>query len=334
MVKEKKMNHFVRPPQAAKYGTGNGSSYENAWNGMAKIDWKRVKCNDTIHVSGDHVNTETKHKVITIKTAGIWIKGPATFTKYVFTFDGINGLRFEDLTFINSGQFRAEKSTWIYFARCNFQSLHTDNEVFCWLLPGNDDWGFEHCEFSDCGVGIYSRFAGDAPSANRLVVIHCNFHDIGTDAHPHQDGHAIGIQEGHGHRIFHVTTENTGEAISFWSRFNKDMTDIEVSDCTINSVRNKSTTEGGGIVFSGSIKAAQNLPKPGSRANIRILRNRIADTDGNGIRTNYRDAVKIERNEIRDYGQDPRNENNAVAIFQSNPFGAVNTTLVKKNKIY
>ena len=30
---------YVRPERAAGYGTGDGMSYENAWNGLASADW-------------------------------------------------------------------------------------------------------------------------------------------------------------------------------------------------------------------------------------------------------------------------------------------------------
>ncbi|TMH28080.1 MAG: hypothetical protein E6H63_09320 [Betaproteobacteria bacterium] len=30
---------YVRPQCEAGYGTGDGVSYENAWNGLASVDW-------------------------------------------------------------------------------------------------------------------------------------------------------------------------------------------------------------------------------------------------------------------------------------------------------
>jgi hypothetical protein len=30
---------YVRPERASRYGAGDGTSYENAWNGFASIDW-------------------------------------------------------------------------------------------------------------------------------------------------------------------------------------------------------------------------------------------------------------------------------------------------------
>ena len=30
---------YVRPERESRYGAGDGTSYENAWNGLAAVDW-------------------------------------------------------------------------------------------------------------------------------------------------------------------------------------------------------------------------------------------------------------------------------------------------------
>jgi len=30
---------YVRPERQSRYGAGDGTSYENAWNGLAAVDW-------------------------------------------------------------------------------------------------------------------------------------------------------------------------------------------------------------------------------------------------------------------------------------------------------
>ena len=30
---------YVRPERASRYGAGDGTSYESAWNGLAAVDW-------------------------------------------------------------------------------------------------------------------------------------------------------------------------------------------------------------------------------------------------------------------------------------------------------
>ena len=33
---------YVRPQRAEGYGSGDGTSYENAWNGLAAVDWEAM----------------------------------------------------------------------------------------------------------------------------------------------------------------------------------------------------------------------------------------------------------------------------------------------------
>ena len=43
---------FVRPTSANNYGLGDGTSYENAWNGFSEINWSILGGGDTLYVSG------------------------------------------------------------------------------------------------------------------------------------------------------------------------------------------------------------------------------------------------------------------------------------------
>lgn len=46
---------YVRPQRDAGYGTGNGTSYDNAWNGLAAVDWSAVSAGEPaqLWVCGD-----------------------------------------------------------------------------------------------------------------------------------------------------------------------------------------------------------------------------------------------------------------------------------------
>jgi len=46
---------YVRPARAEGYGSGDGSSYESAWNGMQAVDWDAVRAGGpaTLWVCGD-----------------------------------------------------------------------------------------------------------------------------------------------------------------------------------------------------------------------------------------------------------------------------------------
>ncbi len=46
---------YVRPSKQGGYGLGDGSSYENAWNGFAEVDWQQVRSAEpaTVWVCGN-----------------------------------------------------------------------------------------------------------------------------------------------------------------------------------------------------------------------------------------------------------------------------------------
>src|SRR5437763_886648 len=50
-VRSEAANWFVRP-NGATYGSGNGSSWTNAWSGFSSIAWGSVACGDTIWIAG------------------------------------------------------------------------------------------------------------------------------------------------------------------------------------------------------------------------------------------------------------------------------------------
>jgi len=46
---------YVRPQCEAGYGNGDGTSYDNAWNGLAAVDWSAVSAGEPaqLWVCGD-----------------------------------------------------------------------------------------------------------------------------------------------------------------------------------------------------------------------------------------------------------------------------------------
>ncbi len=46
---------YVRPGRDGGYGSGDGSSYENAWNGFKEVDWRAVRASEpaTVWVCGN-----------------------------------------------------------------------------------------------------------------------------------------------------------------------------------------------------------------------------------------------------------------------------------------
>jgi len=323
--------YYIQPPQAKPYGKGDGSSLANSWNGWSSIDWDKVSTGDILQVSGTHNNTGARFAALSVKKPGVTIRGSkAVFDRYYFDFEGISNITWDSLKFTNSGQFQAPGAKSIVIKNCWFNGLDPSNDHFIRLYPGNDDWVLDNTLVENSGTGLYSiiDLVGHAPSAQRITVKNCHFRNIGTKEHPHQDGHAIGIQEGCGHKISNVWTENTGEAISFWARSTEKMTDITVDSCKVETVHKEKNTDGHGIVISGSHDST--LPKAGWRSNIKITNNNVANTDGNAIRSNIRDKIVITGNHVQKYGlageyKDP--------IFLLNPFGPTDNSGVKNNTV-
>ena len=54
---------YVRPERDARYGAGDGTSYENAWNGLASVDWSALAASGParILVCGERVVTLEVH---------------------------------------------------------------------------------------------------------------------------------------------------------------------------------------------------------------------------------------------------------------------------------
>lgn len=293
-------------------------------NSWASFDWSQVPFGATVQVM-DQINTE-KIKPLQMRgcKGGLTIKGPARIEGFYFDFHGIHGITWENISFVNCGQFRAEGSTWIAAVGCTFSRIAKGQDIWIQLGPGNDNWTIDRCLIEFAGCGIYTRF-GNGPPANRLLVLNSTFRNIGTAEYPHADSHAVGVQEGSGHLISGCSTDNTGEAISLWARRDKPMTNILIQNCTIRNVRACANTEGHGIVVSGSHDFVKELPKAGWRAGIQIAHNDIAGAAGNGIRSNARDKVFIFGNTIAKCGREP--------IFLHNHFGSADWSGVKGNAI-
>ena len=62
---------YVRPEREACYGAGDGTSYENAWNGLGAVDWQALAaaapallfvCGERLIVLEVHWNTRATLK--------------------------------------------------------------------------------------------------------------------------------------------------------------------------------------------------------------------------------------------------------------------------------
>lgn len=301
---------YVRPA-GRTYGTAKGTSYANAWAGMAAIKWDRVAQGDQIKVAGRHAPTGSGLLPINIRKSGVTIErysgnDPAIFIAHYPVMKKVSGvvwkyIRFEDSAAIGGDNTVGAKG--IKFLFCGMKRLIQGNNIFIELRKGNDDWVIQNCLISYAPNAIYTRIT-DGPAANRLTVNRCTIDHIGAGDYLDEDGHAVGIQEGSGHKITNNVIDRTGTAIELWARKFGQVTDSEISGNTITNVTAKSVTIGAGIMIGGTYDVATNFPKPGWRNGHRVFNNTISGCDGNGIRAaSMRDSLYEDNNTITDVGR-------------------------------
>lgn len=300
------MKYYVRP-SGTKYGAGHGRNRSNAWSGTDAINWKVIKSGDSILLTGDYKWDGKKIKGLTIQKDGVSIiadtnqpKYPPVLYGYYVNFNGHHNITLEGLKFVDGGQIRGEKSTKIKIKNCAFSKLNPSNMIFIELRYGNHDWTIDGCTFEYCGNAIYSRIIADEPidPPNRLTVCNCVFRNISTDKWTDEDGHAVGIQGGSGHRIYNNKSLITGSAICCWAPFSMKMTDIKIYGNVIEKCGKLAIAMGRGIEISGSLDIKNDMPKPGWRSGVEITDNIIDTCDDYGISTNIRDEVGLRGNKI------------------------------------
>ena len=64
---------YVRPAREGGYGTGDGSSYDNAWNGFKEVKWEEVRSQEpaTVWVCG---NDERPSEFMTVQVELSYLK--------------------------------------------------------------------------------------------------------------------------------------------------------------------------------------------------------------------------------------------------------------------
>jgi hypothetical protein len=81
---------YVRPYDTNGYGTETGTSYTNAYNGFAGIDWTAVNNNDTLYVCGTHNDELVVGSPGTSESSRLIIRGDYTGDKgYIYGDDSI-----------------------------------------------------------------------------------------------------------------------------------------------------------------------------------------------------------------------------------------------------
>lgn len=316
---------YVRPP-GQSYGTGNGTSYANAWTSLEKVSFgpSGVNAGDTLYVCGTHTASGTK--IISIPsgtaTARITIRmdcpggDNGKVSRYIFDLGRSSYLTFyqcylDNVPIIMDKPGDPGSGSLSHDVTIDSCVLKNYEEGIIDLYAGQDNWVIRNSDLSQAATGIYTHTPGHA---NNLTVENNSIHDLCLKQSQLNDSdcHAIGIQNGSGHIIQNNKIWNTGEAISLWSG-NYDMKNILIRNNFIKDVKAVCKTDGHGIAISGD----PSTTVLGRRTGIKVIGNIIINTgigslwkncpspmnvDGNwkgdGIHSNNLDPVVIDNNVI------------------------------------
>lgn len=290
----------VRPHAPHNYGDNSGRDYANAWNGLAAIDWSKVTPANPLVVSG-HFTAERMTE-FRVEPSNITVKSnpqdPAIFSNHFLSIEGCHGVRLVGLRFEDFGQVQLEGAKFITFDHCQFSRLNPEAIIAVELLSGCYGFWFAHCHFEYCGNAIYVRPKDNKRPANRLLVTDCTFEHIGAGEWETKDGHAVGIQGGDGHRIQNCRAVDTGTAFCLWASKDVPMTDCRIDTCWAQNCRKLAVASGSGFEVSGTYDVARDLPRKGWRSGIAVVSCVAVDCEGNGLRSNTRDAVEEHGNKF------------------------------------
>jgi len=325
-------------PIPGTYGNQDGTSYDNAWNGIREIVWGEdgVEAGDNLYVCDNHdYDSDMKRDSYLsyqalehIRSSGFSEDYPITirmdYAGHTGTLDGSDtGYRFSlgrskyikfYKGYFNSSTVGKERigntvtdvpvSTHIVFDSCTMIYGVTH-----WLYAGHDYWTFRNNDISYAENGIYSLGAdtslnepdecGDKWGASYLLIENNTITHMGVESWPDGDAHAVGIQGGKGHIIQRNYTDDTGTAIEFHTE-DWPMRDMIVRYNLVKNTR-ANGSGGGGIKVSGSTDCAIGLRTGFEIYNNIVINTGIGKTEsyqGKGISTNTKDFIEIYNNII------------------------------------
>ena len=349
-------------PVPGTYGNQDGTSYDDAWNGIREIVWGEdgMEAGDNLYVCGEHDYDTSMSNDFIAYQAVEYIRESGFSEEYPITirmdYPGDTG------TIYSSYRFDLGRSKYIKFYKGNFNGSTVGKErmgrsdftlvnevtdipvsthiifdsckmiygVTYSLYAGHDYWTFRNNDFSYAEFGIYTYWMdthlNDGWGSSYLLIENNTFKHLGTPEYPHQDAHAVALMGGRGHIIQGNYIEDTGAAIEFdASTF--DMKDIIIRNNFIKDIKVKSYTGGSGIVLSGN-----NEDSIGKRTGWEVYNNIIMNTgigkteswQGKGIATNNKDPVEIYNNIIIN----PAGVGIAFSIINAPPQGAVYNNII------
>ncbi len=312
-------------PVTGTYGSQNGTSYANAWNGTVSVVWGAggVAPGDTLYVCDDHGYHITDNNffyyqgITQIASKGIVIAGHPSHPGRIFgNATGLHtngvGIRFTLADFPQSG---ATTNT----SSITFSNLYFDNSVVLTLRTSSTSGGpsnivFNACTFTNFDVSeqtaclaLYKGFTGWQIVSNTLINGINGIYAFGNDGRIDNlyasnniignmgnaiwavggyDCHGIGAQNLCNSILSHNTITNTGTAIEYFNGASLLMTNNLI---TYNYIRDihvvTNNTLGEGIAVSGPSSDAA-----GAHAGFRIYGN-IIDNTGIGATADYQGAA-------------------------------------------
>lgn len=211
--------NYCRPRIESGYGSGDGCSFDNAFNGIDDIDWDYVDAGNIIYIYGEQISTNSIFSIrknVNIEGVDCIIRSYYADADRTITLDlqgreniSIKNIEFGQFGWIGTG---VEKN--ITVEGCKFLSGGSGYSYWC-LRYGNDGWNFIGNEFANHSTGIYgSAFdAWEIGSANDVIIRGNTFHDMSEG-----DAHGIGIQACRGWLIEENEIYNTSSAILFYNQ--------------------------------------------------------------------------------------------------------------------
>jgi len=311
--------------EGATYGTGDGSSFENALSGFEDITG-RVPPNTTVKVHED------QDRASVWPLLGLWNNGVRVVgvgdTKPVVNanhklshFEGYSGIRIENMEFHDIkwndderslGSSPVETTPDERSSDCTFinSTFLCDVDSFGFNISFmNDRFTWHRCDISGSAGGLIyflNLQKNDEPvSGADCSITYCHLHDthpnsLLPDNDDHRDGHAIGINRVSGLYIAHNLIENTrGAAIeAFRAAGSQDQEGLLENVTIINNVIDGVTSAGStlprGIAFTSN--------NPDEEFNTRtgciIAGNWIRGTEGDCIGYNAIDDADIYDNDL------------------------------------
>lgn len=281
---------YVKPT-----GSGDGTSYGNAWGGMDAISG--LSPGDTLYLCGLFSDTNQA----ALLTNSMTIRGDYPGDVGIISggelwFIGNSNIVFQSITWSNatatSTLIASTNTTYITFSSCLFT-----NGAQADLYYGQDYWTFSGCEFGNLPNGIYTHINSQPRGPDYLTVTNCYIHDCDTVEYPHQDGHAIGLQGSSFCTLTRNTIERTGSAIEFWTT-TIGLSNNVVSYNYIKDIHKASVTLGHGIGFSANANgwAVSNRVYGNIIENVGLLK--TDTTAGYGVAFNRDDWIGIWNNTI------------------------------------